>query len=445
MVERAGSVGRVFVSEICVLGTGMAGFGAAHRLQEAGRKALLFDKRGHYGGHTASYCYEGKYTFDEGPHVSFTKHDHVARVLADAVGQKYERFSTKVNNYWKGYWIKHPAQVNLYGLPPELLIRVITDYVEAKAGPPREICNYEDWLRASFGNAFAETFPMEYTIKYHTTSAANLSTDWIGPRLYQASLEEILRGALVPATPDVHYIEGFRYPTHGGFVSYLRGFMDGADVRLKHEVVSIDARSRELGFADGTRVRYDALISSVPLNDLVPTIVGTPPDVLDAAGRLACSEVVIVNLVVDRPDLIDAHWTYFYDADLFFARTSTPHLQSPHNVPPGCGSIQAECYYSKKYRPLDRAPDECIEPVIRDLRRVGILRETDRILFRNTMYLRHANVIFDLERAEALATVHGYLDDLGIAYCGRYGDWAYSWTDESFLSGERAAERILAR
>jgi protoporphyrinogen oxidase len=433
------------VSEICVLGTGMAGFGAAYGLREAGRRAVLFDKRGNYGGHTASYVYEGKFTFDEGPHVSFTKDERVARILADAIDGKHEILNTKVNNYWQGYWIKHPAQVNLYGLPPELVIRVIADYVLAKQHPPREICNYEDWLRASFGNAFAETFPMEYTIKYHTTAAANLSTDWIGPRLYQASLEEILRGALAPSTPDVHYISGFRYPSHGGFVSYLRRFMDGADIRLNHEVVSIDPKRKEIGFANGTRATYAGLISSVPLPDLLPTIAGTPPDVLEAAARLACSEVVIVNLVVDRADLIDAHWTYFYDRDLFFARISTPHLQSPHNVPPGCGSIQAECYYSKKYRPLDRAPDQCIEPVIRDLHRVGVLRETDRILFRNTMYLRHANVIFDLERAEALRTVHGYLDDLGIAYCGRYGEWVYSWTDESFLSGERAAHRALSR
>jgi protoporphyrinogen oxidase len=432
------------VSEICVLGTGMAGFGAAYGLREAGRNAILFDKQAHYGGHTASFLYEGRYTFDEGPHVSFTKDERIRGILADAVDQQYEVLRTKVSNYWKGYWIKHPAQVNLHGLPPELVIRIITDYVQAKQQPPREICNYEDWLRASFGNTFAETFPMEYTIKYHTTSAGNLSTDWIGPRLYQASLEEILRGALVAGTADVHYIEGFRYPSRGGFVSYLRRFMEEANVRLDHEVVSIDPRRREIRFANGSVGEYSGLISSMPLPELIPAIAGTPADVLDAAGRLACSEVVIVNLVVDRADLIDAHWTYFYDQDIFFTRISAPHLQSPRNVPSGCGSLQVECYYSKKYRPLDRTPEECIEPVVRDLKRVGLLRETDRILFRNTMYLRYANVIFDLERAEALKTVHGYLDDLGIAYCGRYGDWRYIWTDESFLSGERAAQKVLA-
>jgi len=37
-----------------------------------------------------------------------------------------------------------------------------------------------------------------------------------------------------------------------------------------------------------------------------------------------------------------------------------------------------------------------------------------------------------------------YLDEVGIAYCGRYGDWGYMWTDESFKSGEQAAERALS-
>lgn len=434
------------MSEICVLGTGMAGYGAAYGLKEAGRKAILFDKRAHYGGHTASYYYEGgKYIFDEGPHVSFTKEDRVRQIFADAIDHQHEVFNTKVNNHWKGHWIKHPAQTNLYGLPADLVVKIITDFVEAKQRPPAEIRSYEEWLRASFGDTFAETFPMEYTLKYHTTTAANMSTDWIGPRLYQAKLEEVLRGALVPDTPDVHYIEGFRYPTRGGFISYLRRFMDNADVRLGHDVVSIDPKRKELRFGNGTVASYSGLVSSMPLPDLVPAIAGTPKDVLDAASRLACTELVLVNLVVDRADLIDAHWTYFYDRDILFSRLSTPHLQSPNNVPPGCGSLQVECYYSRKYRPLDRKPDECIEPVIRDLRTCGLLREDDRILFQSTVYVEYANVIFDLERAAALKTVHGYLDDLGIAYCGRYGDWKYIWTDESFISGEWAAKKLLSR
>jgi protoporphyrinogen oxidase len=354
--------------------------------------------------------------------------------------------STYINNYWRGYWVKHPAQCNLYGLPTDLVVDVVRDFIGAQQRRDEaRIANYEDWLRASFGDTFAETFPMEYTIKYHTTTASNMNTEWIGPRLYQADLDEVLRGALAPATADVHYISGFRYPTHGGFVSYLKPFERQSDVRLEHEVVHIDPKQRILRFANGRSAPYSDVISSIPLPELIPLVEGAPADVLDAADRLACSEVVIVCLGVNRPDLINAHWTYFYDRDVFFTRLSTPHLQSPETVPPGCGSLQAECYYSRKYRPLDRTPEECIEPVIADLIRCGVLREDDDILFRHAMHIPYANVIFDLECAPAREIVHGFLDDVGIAWCGRYGDWAYIWTDEAFMSGERAAQQVLDR
>lgn len=431
------------MSDICVLGTGMAGYGAAHHLTMAGEKPILFDKRPHFGGHTASFLREGKFTFDEGPHVSFTSHERLQKLFADSIDHKYETLHTKVNNYWHGHWVKHPAQVNLYGLPAETIINVIRDFVDAQHRQHGEITQYEQWLRASFGDSFAENFPMLYTIKYHTTEAKNMSLDWIGPRLYQCKLEEVLRGALMPASADVHYISGFRYPSHGGFVSYLRRFMESADVRLGHELRSINPRAKEVVFSNGVTVPYKGLVSSVPLPDLIPTITNAPREVREAAAKLACTEVVIVNLVINRPDLLDAHWTYIYDQDVFFTRLSTPHLQSPHNVPPGCGSIQAECYYSAKYRPLDRKPDECIEPTISDLRRIGVLREDDQILYREAMHIEYANVIFDLERSEALKIVHGFLDEQGIGYCGRYGDWKYIWTDESFMSGEAAAAKIL--
>lgn len=433
------------MENIAILGSGMAGFGAAHRLHIQGHHATLYEKRPYHGGHTASYVFENGFTIDEGPHVSFTKVERMQKLLADSVEQQFERLRTKVNNHWKGHWIKHPAQCNLYGLPQDLTINILKDFIHAQHHEYGEIKNYRDWLHASFGKTFAETFPMEYTVKYHTTTADNMSTDWVGPRLYRANIEEVLRGALSPSTPDVHYIDQFRYPSYGGFVSYLRMFMEQANLHLDHELVEIHPSRKELRFKNGKVAPYDHLISSVPLPDLIKMIVGVPADVFQASQKLSCSTVVIVSIGVNRADLIDAHWTYFYDRDYFFTRLSTPHLQSPHNVPSGCGSIQAECYYSAKYRPLDRTPDECIEPVIQDLKRCGVLREEDSILFKHSMLVPYANVIFDLERAPALKIVHGYLDDIGVAYCGRYGDWAYIWTDESFMSGENAAQKVLDR
>jgi len=428
---------------IVILGAGMAGFGAAHRLHTEGVESVLYEKKPYYGGHTATFKHDNGFIFDDGPHVSFTQDRRIQELLAESVHQQYETIQVRVNNYWRGHWIKHPAQCNLYGLPEELVVEILRDFIEAQHKENGHINHYGEWLIASYGRKFAETFPMEYGLRYHTTRAENMSIDWLGPRLYKPSLEEALRGALSPTTPDVHYVSHFRYPSHGGFVSYLDPFLNQTKLKLAHKLIELDPKTRELRFSNGVVALYDHLISSIPLPELIPMISGVPADVLEAAQKLACTTCVIVNVGVDREDISEAHWSYFYDEDFFFTRLSFPHMQSPHNVPPGSGSIQAEVYYSEKYRPMDRSPRDCIEPVVRDLRRCGILHEEDRILFSEARSVPYANVIFDLDRKDALATVHGFLSDCDIGYCGRYGEWGYHWTDESFMSGENAAQRIL--
>ena len=183
----------------------------------------------------------------------------------------------------------------------------------------------------------------------------------------------------------------------------------------------------------------------MPLPDLIPMIAGVPREVREAAARLACSAVVLVNLGLDREELSKSSWTYYYDDEFPFSRVSYPRTFSPHTCRPGTGSIQSEVYFSPKYRPLQGKPEDCIEPTIAGLRRCGVIRDSDRILFKQAMYIPYANIIFDLERNAALEIVHGYLDDVGVGYCGRFGDWGYLWSDEAFLSGERAVERLLSR
>jgi protoporphyrinogen oxidase len=429
---------------IVVLGSGMAGFGAAYRLHQEGIAPVMYDKNGYYGGHTMSFRYESGFLFDIGPHISFTKDTRIQELLAESVGGRYETLQINLNNYWHGYWPTHPVQLHLQGLPEETIVKVISDFVEERSAPERPIRNYEDWLYASFGKTFAESFPMQYTRKYHTTTADNMSTDWLGPRVYRPSLEEVLRGALSASAPQVHYITHFRYPSDGGFRLYLNKFVPMGNIKLEHELISVDPRARELTFSNGLVTQYDSLVSSVPLPDMIHMIQGAPDDVVEASRKLACSTCVLVNIGINRADISNAHMTYFYDEDICFTRLSFPHMLSSHNAPTGAGNIQAEVYFSEKYKPFSGKAEDWIDPVIRDLKKVGLVREEDEILCRKAMLLRYANIIFDLERADALKTVHGYLDDIGIAYCGRYGDWGYMWTDESFISGERAAERALA-
>jgi protoporphyrinogen oxidase len=421
----------------------MAALGASWRLRQEGMPHVLFDKGTHLGGHTWSHADPAGFVFDEGPHISFTKNQRIQQLFAANAGE-VETFSARVNNYWRGLWIKHPAQVNLHGLPADLVTRILVDMVEARGEAARP-ANYAEWLVAAFGRTFAETFPMQYGRKYHTTEAANMSTDWLGPRLYKPSFEEVFRGALTAETKDVHYIDEFRYPSRGGFVSFIAPFADGIDLRLGHEVVALDPGARVLTFANGSTAAYDQLISSIPLPDLIAMTRHCPADVQSAAARLACTTCVVVTIGLDRADLSDWHWTYFYDDDFIFSRISFPHMFAPGNCPPGHGSIQCELYFSDKYKPLTATAESLIPRTIDDLRRSGLIRPDDRIVMQHALTVKYANVIFDLERAAAVTLVREYLADAGIQTCGRYGEWGYHWTDQSFVSGEQAAQRVLDR
>jgi len=421
----------------------MAGLGAGHALDAAGLPFVCYDGNPHMGGHTWSFRYPNGFVFDEGGHISFTKNAHVRDLLASNIRGRHEEPQLRIDNYWHGRRITHPVQCNLKGLPPELIVAIIRDFVAVRDAPLAPSANYAQWLHQAYGKTFAETFPMTYGRKYHTVAMDQLTTDWIGPRMYRPSLDEIVYGAVAGQRQSVHYVDTFRYPSTGGFLSYLEPFAERFDMRLGHRLVGLDPRQRVLRFANGAAAPYERVISSIPLPELVPMIDGAPGEVRAAAQRLAFTSVVLVNLGVARADLSDTHITYFYDEDIAFSRVNLPHMFSAGNAPPGCGTIQVEFYFSDKYKPLAAPPERFIAPAVAGLRRCGFLREDDTILLQDAALCRYANVIYDHDRAPALAVIQGFLREAGIDCCGRYGNWDHAWTDEAFVSGETAAQAVI--
>ena len=49
------------MEKTAILGSGMAGFGAAYRLHQEGIPSVVYDKNSYHGGHTASFGHEGGY------------------------------------------------------------------------------------------------------------------------------------------------------------------------------------------------------------------------------------------------------------------------------------------------------------------------------------------------------------------------------------------------
>ncbi len=429
-------------ASVAVLGAGLSGLAAAQSLRGMGYCVEVYEKNSYAGGHAFSHR-AGGFTFDEGPHISFTKMPEIQELFARAVNGQYFEVDARVTNYWRGHWVLHPAQTNLFGLPTDVVERCLVDFVKCRYGEPKEIRNYADWCLEGLGRSFSEDFTFQYTRKYWTTEPSNMTVDWVGPRMHRPSLEEVIHGALAPQTEKHHYITRFRYPDSGGFGSYVQAVADGQALNLDHEVMLVDLRKGSLEFANGTSASFDRLVSSLPLPELIARIKDVPASVAEAAAKLTCTSLVLVNIGIDRDcGFPDAHWMYCYDEDNILSRISFPHHLSPANAPAGQGAIQAEVYHSK-YRPL--ATGDVLACAIEDLQKIGLLHKSDNILLAMEQRMPYANVLFDVDRKANLDIVHGYLAEKGVFCCGRYGEWAYYWSDDSVVSGFRAAKLLNER
>ena len=81
--------------------------------------------------------------------------------------------------------------------------------------------------------------------------------------------------------------------------------------------------------------------------------------------------------------------------------------------------------------------------VLEELIKAKVIDTSDEIIYKDTVDIKYAYVIFDNERKAAIKIIHDYIKKFNIIPFGRYGLWAYLWSDEAILSGKKVAEKQL--
>lgn len=412
-----------------ILGAGISGLGAAYSLRQKGETPLVLEKDETYGGLCGCFTIDG-FTFDRFVHLSFAKDERVLNIFNTSA----KRIITHIPNPYNIYnrkWIKHPAQNNLYPLSAEEKSLIIKDFLSRPNNVETDkIDNYEQWLRIQFGNYFAEHFPMKYTKKYWMCEAKDLETRWVGQRIYQPSIEEVIKGSQTADTPVTYYAKEMRYPASGGYRQFFSLLAEGTDIRYGKEVTNIDTTLKTVTTSDNTTYHFTRLISTLPLN-LYPSLMpGMPEDIKTAARMLKATSGYHVSIALKTRDIPPYLWWYIYDEDILAARVYSPSLKSPNNAPEGCSSLQMEVYCAENAF----TEQELKERTIGKLIEMGIIKKED-ILFTHIGFEAYANVIFDKNIYVCREKVRKYLISQGIEPIGRFGEWGYLWSDQSLLSG----------
>lgn len=420
--------------ENLVLGAGISGLAAGQRLKELGKDYLILEQRSSYGGLCDNFEIDG-FRFDRFVHFSFAEEFDV-RKFFDQV--EFYRHIPNAYNYYHGLWIKHPAQNNLFPLSEEEKQKILQDMENRPVVEQKNIKNYEQWLRTQFGNYFAENFPMIYTKKYWGVEAKDLETKWVGNRVYQPSMDEVLEGMKTSETPVTYYAKEMRYPKNGGFKSFLKAFANEEKIRYNQEVISIDTDQKIVKTKDN-QYHYINLYSSIPLNEYSSLLSINNDKVVNAISNLHCTSGYIVSLGMKGELIKKDLWDYIYDKDILPARIYSPSEKSSNNVPDGCSSIQAEIYYRDDQVP-SIPQEQMLEDVINQLDNAHIIDKT-KLVVKDIRFEKYANVVFDESIYFNRNIVIKYLKKKNINLIGRFGEWAYLWTNQSFLSGYQAIKQ----
>ncbi len=411
---------------IVILGAGPCGLGAAWQLQKRGVTSFhVYEAEHHVGGLSSSITDKKGFTWDIGGHV-FHAHDiRMQHVFAELLGNKYISYTRNARVLIGNQMIPYPFQYSIPFLPEKIRDACLAGLKQTKTkGVP---VSFADWILQNFGSGMAKYFFFPYNKKMWRYPITRMQWQWIDERI--ATAHEKHKGTAWGR--NAH----FSVPSTGGIGS-LWTAMGKA---LKHHittgkrVVAIDARQHIVTFQDGSKVRYDHLLSTISLKALVAMIDSPLPSV----SRLRSCGVYVVGIGIrgSVPEQYkDLHWMYVPSSRVSFFRVSVYSNYGQHNAPDGTWSLLFEVSYDGKKK-LDKAA--CIQEVLRAAKRIRCIPDTVAIVDTFFTAAPVAYPIPTIGRDAVLAAILPKLEQHNISSLGRFGSWKYEKgnMDHACMSG----------
>ncbi|HEX2676290.1 MAG TPA: FAD-dependent oxidoreductase [Polyangiales bacterium] len=418
---------------IQILGSGLTGMSAARHL---GDGYDIHEKLGHVGGHAITTETKG-FRFDRTGHLLHLRDAEIRKWVDKLVGHDCVLVQRKSRIWSHGVYTRYPYQANTFGLPPDIAYECLMGYfaaLQAEASTP-EPKTFEDFCLKFFGAGFSKHFMIPYNEKLWGIHPRDVTAEWCSRFVPRPKLEDVIAGAVGKNDVELGYNTSFLYPSRGiGALPTAMHAELSQPVRFQHAPKAIDWRNKQLVFADGN-VPYRALISTMPMDTLIATLLDPPKEIAEAGKKLRVNPLYYLDVALDVPCGVDLHWVYVPEQRYPFYRVGCYSHFSPQMAPPGKANLYVELSSRKK-------PDmkQLLPEVAAALVEMSIIQKPEQVLFANLELIDHAYVVYDHSYFGALALLRPFLEENRIISSGRYGGWNYSSMEDALLFGRDAAK-----
>lgn len=267
---------------------------------------------------------------------------------------------------------------------------------------------FKEWLGQKFSNEMCNMFFYPFNEKY----TAGLYDEIVQFDAYKT-----------PPAGSVGFVPVFHDPVDG-LSSLMDKMAEKCDVKYGHTATRIDPEKKEIYFNNGKQVKYDRLISTVPLSMA-----------MSLCGRrdfnLPYSSVFVLNIGADPgPNLPKEHWLYIPFCNTNFYRVGFYTNVEANKAPEGKVSLCVEMAFGQEYDYEDLDVNFIITHVVSELQSWGWI---GNVIVTDPTWVKHAYTW--MQSTEERENHLSWLKERDITSIGRYGKWKFQGMAESITDG----------
>lgn len=433
--------------DVVIIGGGLTGISAGLTLNDKDVFFIIIEKEKEVGGLARSIEDEGGFKFDFTGHLLHFKRDYWKKYIFN-LPIKLLEIERQAVIFLFDEFHPYPFQIHLSKLPKEVIYDCLYGFIRSwhkrtsATVAKEEVQNFYEFILYYLGEGIARHFMIPYNTKLWGVPLNELTPEWTERFVPKPTLEEVLQGALGIKEIKTGYNVVFYYPETGiGELSKLLSEKIEDKILLSEKVVSIDYKNQVVITEKNESYKYNYLISTIPLKELIQILNPKPPDyVLEASQKLRATPLYYLDVALNREIPYNYHWIYIPEEGIPIYRVGCYTNFSKKLAPEGKSSLYVELSLREKSK-----IKENLTVIFNYLKKLKLIYSQEDILYYKLRYIPYAYVIYDMNYKEATTTVHSFLRKNNIVSTGRFGEWNYSSMEDGLNMGREVALWIIER
>jgi len=436
-------------AKVLVIGGGPCGCSAAWEIARNGYGVTLVEEKEKLGGLASNQIFNGN-VYEYGTHVFHTDQEELLASVSRLMGDElliFERGS-KIHINFMGNYYTYPLQgLDLIkklptGMAGAAVLSFLKSFIKYEVFfklPPR---NTEEYLVQKFGNKLYEVFFRDYSHKVWGVPCSELDPSFGAQRIPRSDIFSILKNALnrlglsklLDSHPLSEQVIGHIYYAENGIARIFEKMSE--DVKLREGEVLTGSSLKKIIVEAGKvkaavierqgkeiEISADYYVSTIPLPVVIGSVNGgLPSQVSKAAEKLCYRSISLIGLLVSRPQIRPAYFTYY--PKLTFNRLSEPTNHGLKVKQPGHTLLIAETVCGYRDQAWKGDKDFC-EKVIKEIVSEGLFEKKDLIEWHHYSW-RYSYPVYTVNYRKNVSLIHDYLKTLkNVHSTGRNGDFNY--------------------